>query len=103
VAEAPERIARLLEEIQAALLQRATEFRDANIHDVASYDELKAVIAAGGWGRGWWGGATEDEVRIKEETGATIRCIPFEQPDGAGVCFYTGRPAEKVALFAKAY
>ncbi len=103
VAEAPERIARMLEEIQAALLQRATEFRDANIHDVASYDELKEVIAAGGWARGWWGGTTEEEVRIKEETGATIRCIPFEQPEGAGTCFYTGRPAEKVALFAKAY
>ncbi len=103
VAEAPERIARMLEAIQSALLQRATEFRDANIHDVASYDELKEVIAAGGWARGWWAGASEEEARIKAETGATIRCLPFEQPEGAGACFYTGRPAERVALFAKAY
>ncbi|RMF42851.1 MAG: proline--tRNA ligase [Anaerolineae bacterium] len=103
MAEAPERIARMLDEIQAALLQRATEFRDANIHDVRSYDELKEVIAAGGWARGWWAGTTEEEVRIKEETGATIRCIPFDQPEGSGTCFYTGRPAQEVALFAKAY
>ncbi len=103
VEEAPARIARMLTEIQAALLQRATEFRDANIHDVTSYEELKEVVGAGGWARGWWAGTSEEETRIKEETGVTIRCIPFEQPEGSGRCLYTGRPAEKVALFAKAY
>ncbi len=103
VEEAPARIARMLTEIQAALLQRATEFRDANIHDVTSYEELKEVVSAGGWARGWWAGTSEEETRIKEETGVTIRCIPFEQPEGSGRCLYTGRPAEKVALFAKAY
>ncbi len=103
VEEAPARIARMLTEIQAALLQRATEFRDANIHDVTSYEELKEVVGAGGWARGWWAGTSEEETRIKEETGVTIRCIPFEQPEGPGRCLYTGRPAEKVALFAKAY
>ncbi len=103
VGEAPARIEQMLEEIQASLLQRATEFRDANIHDVASYEELKEVVAAGGWARGWWDGTSEEEARIKEETGVTIRCIPFEQPEGSGRCLYTGRPAEKVALFAKAY
>ncbi len=101
--EAPARITQMLDEIQAALLQRATEFRDANIHDVASYEELKEVVGAGGWARGWWAGTSEEEARIKEETGVTIRCIPFEQPEGSGRCLYTGRPAEKVALFAKAY
>ena len=103
VEEVPARIARMLTEIQAALLQRATEFRDANIHDVTSYEELKEVVGAGGWARGWWAGTSEEETRIKEETGVTIRCIPFEQPEGSGRCLYTGRPAEKVALFAKAY
>lgn len=97
------RVQDMLTEIQAALLQRATEFRDANIHDVSSYDELKQVIEAGGWARGWWAGDDEAEVKVKEETGATIRCIPLEQPEGSGTCFYTGRPAERVALFAKAY
>ncbi len=103
VEEAPARIAQMLDEIQAALLLRATEFRDANIHDVTSYEELKEAVGAGGWARGWWAGTSEEEVRIKEETGVTIRCIPFEQPEGSGRCLYTGRPAEKVALFAKAY
>jgi prolyl-tRNA synthetase len=98
-----ERVEAMLIEIQAALLQRATAFRDANIHDVHSYAELKAAVETGGWGRAWWAGSTEDEVRIKDETGVTIRCFPFDQPGGSGVCFYTGQPASQVALFARAY
>ncbi|MBL8162170.1 MAG: proline--tRNA ligase [Anaerolineae bacterium] len=97
------RVQDLLKSIQANMLQQATVFRDANIHDVNSYDALKQVIEAGGWARGWWGGTGDDEARIKEETGATIRCFPFEQPGGNGVCFYSGAQAEQVALFARAY
>lgn len=94
----------LLDEIHASLLQNATEFRDANIHDVTNYDDFQQVIASGGWARGWWMGSDDDERRVKEETGATLRCYPFEQPDGeAGTCFYTGQPAHEVALFSKAY
>lgn len=100
---APEHIQILLTEVQAALLQRAIAFRDSNIHDVTSYDELKQVIQNGGWARGWWAGDTEQEIKIKEETGATIRCFPFDQPGGTGACFYTGKPATEIALFAKAY
>ena len=93
-----------LTEIQANLLARATAFRDANIVDVASYGELKEVLdGPGGFCRTWWDGSSEDEDRIKEETKATIRCFPLEQPEGSGTCFYTGRPAEKVALFGRAY
>jgi prolyl-tRNA synthetase len=95
--------AQVLEEIQAALLARATAFRDQHIHDVRSYDEMKEVIETGGWARGWWAGSTEQELVVKDETGATIRCFPFEQPLGKGNCFYTGQPAEEIALFAKAY
>ncbi|MBZ0286569.1 MAG: proline--tRNA ligase, partial [Anaerolineae bacterium] len=94
------RIKELLVEIQANMLQQATTFRDANIHDVKNYDELKQVIDQGGWARVWWAGSAEDEGRIKEETGATIRCFPFEQPGGSGKCFLTGLAAERVALFA---
>jgi prolyl-tRNA synthetase len=97
------RVQDLLRDIQANMLQQATDFRDANIHDVNSYNALKQVIEAGGWGRGWWGGTSDDEARIKEETGATIRCFPFEQPSGTGVCFYSGAQAGQVALFARAY
>jgi prolyl-tRNA synthetase len=93
----------LLNEIQANLLVQARAFRDANIHDVKSYDELKQVIENGGWARGYWAGSPEDEARIKTETGATHRCFPFDQPGQGGVCLMTGQQAEKVALFAKAY
>lgn len=93
----------LLAEIQASLLQQATVFRDAHIQDVKTYDELRQVIEAGEWARGWWAGSDDDERRVKEETGATIRCFPFEQPGGAGACLLTGQAAAEVALFAKAY
>jgi len=74
----------LLNAVQANMLQQATAFRDANIHDVKNYDELKQVIEAGGWARGWWAGSGADEGKIKEETAATIRCFPFDQPGGNG-------------------
>lgn len=93
----------LLTAIQANMLQQATVFRDANIYDVSNYDELKALVEKGGWARVWWAGSSEDEGRIKEETGATVRCIPFDQPSGSGTCFLTGKPSSTIALFAKAY
>lgn len=96
-------VAEALEAIQANMLRQAVEFRDANIHDVQSYDALQQVIEAGGWARGAWAGSDDDERRIKEETGATLRCIPLEQPQDVGQCFMTGQAAKEVALFAKAY
>jgi prolyl-tRNA synthetase len=98
-----EAVKALLDDVQAGMLKQATAFRDANIHDVKSYDDLKQVIEAGGWARGWWAGSDDDEVRIKDETGATLRCFPFEQPGGTGSCFLTGESAKEIALFAKAY
>ena len=58
---------------------------------------------AGKWARGPWAGSDDDERRVKEETSATLRCFPFDQPQHSGVCFLTGAPAKEVALFAKAY
>jgi prolyl-tRNA synthetase len=58
---------------------------------------------AGGWGQGWWAGSDDDERRIKDETGATIRCFPFDQPPGSGQCLLTGDSASEVALFARSY
>ncbi|KAL5727284.1 proline--tRNA ligase [Ranunculus cassubicifolius] len=92
-----------LEEIQASLLQKAVSFRDSNIVDVNSYDELKAAISEGKWARGPWSASDADELRVKEETGATIRCFPFEQPEGTTTCLMTGNPAQEVAIFAKSY
>ncbi|KAG8476315.1 hypothetical protein CXB51_033051 [Gossypium anomalum] len=92
-----------LDEIQSSLLQRAISFRDSNIVDVSSYEELKDAISLGKWARGPWSASDADELRIKEETGATIRCFPFEQPQGTKACLMTGKPADEVAIFAKSY
>jgi prolyl-tRNA synthetase len=93
----------LLDEIQAALLEQATAFRDANIVDVDTYDEFKNVIAEGKWARGWWSENTENELKVKDETGATLRCYPLDQPGGSGKSFFDGKGSDTIALFAKAY
>ncbi len=100
-----EAVKALLDAIQANMLKQATEFRNANIHTVTTYDELKQLIESGaGWARAYWAGSNDDERTVKEETGATIRCFPLDdQPDTEGVCVYSGKPARRVALFAKAY
>jgi prolyl-tRNA synthetase len=100
---AAQTITELLVAVQANMLQQAIEFRDSSIHDVANYDELSQVVEAGGWARGWWAGSDDDERRMKDETGATIRCFPFDQPDTDGPCLFTGDRASEVALFARAY
>ena len=94
----------MLDTIQAAMLRRATEFRDANTRTVQSYDEFKQVLEGpGGFLRVHWAGSNEDEDRIKEETKATIRCFPFDAAADEGTCFYTGKKTDRVALFARAY
>jgi prolyl-tRNA synthetase len=95
-------VLQLLEEIQAALLARATAFRDANIHDPKDYAELKQVVVDG-WAFSWWCGSNECEAKVKEETRATTRNIPLNQPGGAGTCIVCGEKAEKKVYFAKAY
>jgi prolyl-tRNA synthetase len=92
----------LLVEVQASMLRKATDFRESNTANVQSYDDLKEAVNSG-FARGWWSGSNEDEKRIQEETRATLRCIPLEQPNGGGVCFYTGKPATKQAIFARGY
>ncbi|MDQ4077811.1 MAG: His/Gly/Thr/Pro-type tRNA ligase C-terminal domain-containing protein, partial [Chloroflexota bacterium] len=92
-----------LDDIQGALLQRATAFRDRNIIDVNSWDEFTEFIANNQWARVWWAGNDEQEREVKEKTGATLRCFPLDQPEGTGTCFYTGEEAKEIALFAKAY
>ena len=92
-----------LAEIQAELLAKATERRDAGTHRVASYDELKSRIDAGGFFLVNWKDDAANEAKIKEETKATIRCFPLDAPAPDGPCFYSGRPADRVAIFAKAY
>jgi prolyl-tRNA synthetase len=97
-----ERVVALLAEIQTALYQRALAFRTDHTRTVTSYDELKEAIETG-FAVCWWDGDSADEKRIKEETRATIRCIPNDQPGGSGTCIYTGRPATKTVVFARSY
>lgn len=94
----------MLVTIQAAMLARATQFRDANTRTVANFDEFEQVLEGqGGFIRVHWAGTGEDEDVIKEATKATIRCFPFDPPEGEGICFYTGKKTDRVAIFARAY
>lgn len=102
-AEVGTRALEWLADIQQNLLDRATKFRDDNIIDVDNMESFRQVIAAGQWARCWWSGTDDQEREIKEETTATVRCIPMDQPGGTGTCFYTGNEATEIALFAKAY
>ena len=96
------KITLLLDDIHAEMLTRATKFRDDNTHEVDNYDDFKTAVSTG-FARVWWAGSNEDEERVKEETKATIRCIPLDQPGGTGKCFYTGKTADQIAIFARAY
>ncbi len=95
-------VSQLLSEIQASMLRQATEFRDANIHHPKDYAELKEVVKDG-WAFAWWCGSRECEAKVKEETKATTRVIPFDQPIDTGKCIVCGELAEKKVYFARAY
>jgi prolyl-tRNA synthetase len=97
-----EHIAALLDEIQQALYDRALRFREERTFDAQSYDEFRELVERG-FVRVYFDGDGEDEDRIKAETRATVRVIPFEQPGEEGVCFYTGRPARRQVIFARSY
>lgn len=93
-----------LDAIQDNMFQKALQFRENNTHSVESYDEFKEVLAdQGGFLRVFWAGSSDDEARIKDETKATIRCLPVDVSDGKGRCFFTNEETEQVAIFAKAY
>lgn len=97
-------LANLLVEIQANLFNKAKKYRDNHITLVNSYDEFKDVINdVGGFVSAHWDGTTETELKIKEQTAATIRCIPLENKEESGVCILTGKPSKQRVLFAKAY
>lgn len=95
-------VQQLLDEIHQNLFNRALQFREANTHEPQTYADFQEVVKDG-FARVWWAGSGEDEKRIKEETKATIRCFPLDQPAGSGNCFYTGRETNRIAIFARAY
>tara|TARA_Y100001970_G_scaffold290495_1_gene424439 strand:+ start:3280 stop:4749 length:1470 start_codon:yes stop_codon:yes gene_type:complete len=93
----------LLEDIQNTMFNQANDFMKANIFTIDSYDEFKRIINEGGFVRCGWDGSDASEQKIKEETKATIRCIPFDENTNNLTCIFTGKPAKHEVIFAKAY
>jgi len=94
----------LLDEIQANIYKRALDFRTRMTSRVDSWEEFKKVLdEKGGFISAHWDGTTETEAAIKEETKATIRCIPLDTEDEAGTCVFSGKPSARRVLFARAY
>ena len=94
----------LLEAIQKNIYSKAFKFREEHTTIVDSYDEFKELLnTKGGFFLAHWDGTSETEIRIKDETKATIRCIPFDSVDEEGKCMVTGKPSKRRVIFALAY
>lgn len=99
-----EKVILLMDEIQDNLYKKAILHRTENTTEVATYEEFKEVLEAkGGFILAHWDGTSETEEKIKNETKATIRCIPLEGKMDAGSCMVTGKPSVRKVLFARAY
>lgn len=93
----------LLEQIQDAIYQKALRFREENTFSVDTWDEFKLQIEKGGFIMAHWDGTAETEEKIKDETKATLRCIPLNSIEEAGKCVYSGNESAKRVIFARAY
>jgi prolyl-tRNA synthetase len=98
-----DKIPGILEDIQQSLYERALKFRADNTKEVNSWDEFKEQIEEGGFLMAHWDGTAETEEKIKEETKATIRCIPLEAYGEKGQCVYSGKESAGRVVFARAY
>lgn len=98
-----ERIRDLLDDIQKTIYQRALTFRAENTFRVDTFEEFKEQIEKGGFLLAHWDGTPETEEAIKEETKATIRCIPLNAEEEEGACVYSGKPSRQRVVFARAY
>jgi prolyl-tRNA synthetase len=97
-------IFQLLEDIQQNIYKKAADFRTEHITPANSYEEFKELLdTKAGFITAHWDGTPETEQKIKEETKATIRCIPLDNPLEDGVCIYSGKPSIQRVLFARAY
>jgi prolyl-tRNA synthetase len=104
VAELVERIPAILREIQANMFAEAKRMLTDNTEDVAEYERLQERAASNaGFSRAWWCGNADCEAKVKQETRATIRCIPFEQSGGSGSCLVCGETSDQQVIFARAY
>lgn len=98
-----EEVSKLLDEIQSELFNQAEKFRNENTRCVSDYNDFKKTMKKGGFVRCGWDGLESTELKIKEETSATIRCIPFDEKTENLKCILTGVPAKHEVIFAKAY
>jgi prolyl-tRNA synthetase len=104
ISEVIDLIPALLDDIQKTIYQRALDFRTRMTTSVDSYDEFKKVLdEKAGFVLAHWDGTTETETKIKDETKATIRCIPLDAKQEDGTCVFSGKPSKQRVLFARAY
>lgn len=98
-----EKVEFLLKDIQTNLFTKAANYRKDNTRNVDTWEDFKKEIEKGGFLMCHWDGTTETELKIKEETKATIRCIPLDAPEEEGKCIYTGKPSHRRVIFARNY
>ena len=97
-------VEKLLDDIQHQIYQKALEFRKANTYKVDDYEEFKDIMNnKGGFVEAHWDGTAETEQKIKDETKATIRCVPIDGEKEDGKCIYSGKPSKQRVVFARAY
>jgi prolyl-tRNA synthetase len=84
------------------MYQRALDFRRENTQRPADYAAFRRVVESG-WAEAWWCGEAECEAAIQQDTKATTRNIPLDQPGGSGTCIRCGKPAKEIAIFARSY
>ena len=98
-----EHVKQLLDDIQKNIFKKAKDYRDAHIYECDNYEEFKERVKDGGFFLCHWDGTAETEARIKEETQATIRCVPFGVEQTPGVDMVSGKPAVARVLIARSY
>ena len=99
-----EAVGEILEKMQADMLAKATAHRDANTHEAHNWEEFTDILTRKqGFIKAMWCGDRACEEAIKDETGATTRCMPFEQEHLSDVCVHCGKPAKTMVYFGKAY
>jgi len=104
LSEVVETVQKTMDNMQKDMYDRAKEYLDSHISDATNYEEfVKAVEEKPGFIRGMWCGNVECEEKIKEDTTATSRCMPFEQEEIAKTCVCCGAPAKKLVYWGKAY
>ena len=96
-------VEKLLDDIQQSIFAKAKAYRDSRIYECDNYEEFKEKVKDGGFFLCHWDGTAETEAKIKEETQATIRCVPFGVEQTPGVDMVSGKPAAKRVIIARSY